>query len=187
MSGRVLVVEANPTNRKVIEAILINHGLSVTSVENGLQGINAIAQGNAPDLVLMDVQMPVLDGYDATRRIRRWETDNARAPIPIIALTADAYEEDRQRCLAAGMDGFLTKPVDIDELLLTISRWLKSDDNQTNQAGIAGKLSDVAVPHGDAAVFDEEHMLSQLGGDRILAKAIVQTATEDIQNYLDQL
>jgi signal transduction histidine kinase len=127
LSGRVLVVEDNPVNRKVIETLLTKLGLSVMLAENGQQGCDAVMSGAAPDLVLMDVHMPVLDGYDATARLRAWETENARPRLPIIALSADVYEEDRQRCLAAGMDDFLAKPVDMRALPQLLARWLKPD------------------------------------------------------------
>jgi len=185
LSGRVLVVEDNPTNRKVIEAVLTNHGLRVSVAEDGQQGVNVIVQGAAPDLVLMDIQMPVLDGYAATRQIRLWEADNGRSRMPIIALTADAYEEDRQRCLAAGMDDFLTKPIDIKKLLGTLSKWLNRDHDSTDNSGVASESA--AAPYGNEAIFDEHFMLDQIRGDRMLARTIIVTATEDMQNYLDQL
>jgi len=185
LSGRVLVVEDNLTNRKVIEAVLTSHGLSVFIAEDGLQGVNAFVQGAAPDLVLMDIQMPVLDGYAATLQIRRWEADHGRSHTPIIALTADAYEEDRQRCLAVGMDDFLTKPIDIKKLLGTLSKWLNRNRDLTGKSGVASESS--AAPNGEAAIFDAHFMLDQLGGDRKLAWTIIATATEDLRNYLDQL
>jgi CheY-like chemotaxis protein/HPt (histidine-containing phosphotransfer) domain-containing protein len=185
LSGRVLVVEDNLTNRKVIEAVLTNHGLSVSVAEDGLQGVNAIVRGAAPDLVLMDIQMPVLDGYAATRQIRLWEADNGRSRMPIIALTADAYEEDRQRCLAAGMDDFLTKPIDIKKLLGTLSKWLNREHDLADNSGVASESA--AAPYGKEAIFDEHFMLDQIGGDRTLARTLIVTATEDMQDYLDQL
>jgi PAS domain S-box-containing protein len=185
LSGRVLVVEDNLTNRKVIEAVLTNHGLTVSVAEDGLQGVNAIVHGTAPDLVLMDIQMPVLDGYAATGKIRQWEADNGRSRTPIIALTADAYAEDRQRCLAAGMDDFLTKPIDIRQLLATLSKWLNRDPGLTDKAGVTDESA--AARHGEEAVFDEQLMLEQIGGDRKLARTIVASAIEDLRNDLDQL
>jgi len=183
LSGRVLVVEDNLTNRKVIEAVLRNHGLTVSLAEDGLQGVNAIAQGDTPDLVLMDIQMPVMDGYTATQKIRQWEVDNGRPRTPIIALTADAYAEDRQRCLATGMDDFLTKPLDIRQLLLTLSTWLNRDPGLAN--GVTGDSA--AARHGEEAVFDEQLMLEQIGGDRKLARTLFASATEDLRNDMDRL
>jgi signal transduction histidine kinase/CheY-like chemotaxis protein len=126
IAGRVLVVEDNLVNRKVIATLLAKLGLTILQAEDGQQGVDAILAGAAPDLVLMDVHMPVLDGYAATARIRAWEAAQGRPRLPIIALSADVFEEDRQRCLAAGMDDFLAKPVDMRALPALLARWLKA-------------------------------------------------------------
>ena len=123
-NAQVLVVEDNPTNRKVITALLKKHGLSVSTAENGQQGIDALLHGDPVDLVLMDIQMPILDGYTATQHIRQWEADNNRPHLPIIALSADAFEEDRQHALTSGMDDFLAKPINVKTLLSILSKWL---------------------------------------------------------------
>jgi|GEM_PF-716808 len=124
LSGRVLVAEDNPTNRKVALALLNKLGLTVVFVEDGQQAVDAIRQGETADLILMDLHMPILDGYDATQRIRQWETEQSRPRRPIIALTADAYEEDRQHCLTIGMDDFLAKPIAIETLKEVLCKWL---------------------------------------------------------------
>jgi CheY-like chemotaxis protein len=113
----------------VIESLLRRLGLTVSVVHDGQQGIAAVtahpdALAKPPQLVLMDLQMPVLDGYAATKHIRQWESTQQHPRLPIIALTADAFEEDRQRCLAAGMDDFLTKPIAIDALKSALAKWL---------------------------------------------------------------
>ncbi len=122
--GEVMVVEDNATNRKVIEALVKKLGYAVTLFEDGQQALAAVEKGNTPALILMDVQMPVMDGITATRLIREREAHLSQARLPIIALTADAFEEDRQRCADAGMDDFLTKPINIDLLKTTLKRWL---------------------------------------------------------------
>jgi signal transduction histidine kinase/ActR/RegA family two-component response regulator len=124
---RILLVEDNPTNRKVIEALLAKRGYQVASVQNGQQALEAITRGDAPDLVLMDCQMPVMGGLEATERIRRWERDQNRTRLPIVALTAGAFEDDRDHCLAAGMDDFVTKPVDFVGLPKVIAKWLQGE------------------------------------------------------------
>ena len=126
-SGRVLVAEDNQVNALVIQALLSKLGLDVTVVDNGQQALDAITQGSAPDMVLMDLQMPEMDGLTATRQIRQWEMGRAQPRVPIIALTADAFEEDRQNCLAAGMDDFLSKPIALDALVKALRPWL--DEN----------------------------------------------------------
>jgi PAS domain S-box-containing protein len=127
LNGRVLVVEDNATNRHVIAAMLGKLGLSVELAENGQEGVDRATCASPPDLVLMDVQMPLLDGHGATRLIRQWEAEQGRPALPVIALTADAYEEDRQRCLAAGMNDFLAKPVVLSALKQMLQRWLAAD------------------------------------------------------------
>jgi PAS domain S-box-containing protein len=126
MLGRVLVVDDSRSSRKVIEAMLNTLGLSVVMAENGQQAVDACLRGEAADLVLMDLHMPVMDGYDAAVRIRRWEVENAQPRHPIIALTADVKDENRQRCLAVDMDDFLCKPLVIDTLAATLDRYLPS-------------------------------------------------------------
>jgi signal transduction histidine kinase/ActR/RegA family two-component response regulator len=123
-AGRILLVEDNPINRKVVEALLSKRGLLVESVENGQQAVAILTGGAGIDLVLMDCQMPVMDGFEATRLIRQWEREAGRQSMPIIALTAAAFEEDRQRCLAAGMDDFLAKPIVAGSLVAVLDKWL---------------------------------------------------------------
>ena len=122
--GRVLVVEDNPVNRQVIEAMLRKLKLEVECVENGETAVAAVIGGARPDLVLMDVQMPVMDGLEATMRIRRWEGETGQPRLPIIALTAGAFEEDRDRCIASGMDGYLAKPIQMKHLTATLTKWI---------------------------------------------------------------
>ncbi|HEX8964779.1 MAG TPA: ATP-binding protein [Rhodocyclaceae bacterium] len=122
----VLVVEDNLVNQKVVGAMLAKPGLDIDYVENGRLAVERVCAGGRFDLVLMDCQMPVMDGYAATRAIRAWESDGGRPRTPIIALTAGAFDEDRDRCIAAGMDGFLTKPIHLAELHAVLARWLEA-------------------------------------------------------------
>jgi len=119
----VLVVDDNAVNRKVAEKLLGRLGLQAVCIENGQQCLDAITEGMRPVLILMDVQMPIMDGLDATRRIRAWEIQMGEAPVPIVALTGGAFEDDIQRCLAAGMNDFLPKPVDMGQLEEIVIRW----------------------------------------------------------------
>jgi CheY-like chemotaxis protein len=126
------VVEDNLINCMVIESLLRSLGVTVSVVHDGQQGVAAItahpdALAKPPQLVLMDLQMPVLDGYAATQQIRQWESTRQCQRLPIIALTADAFEEDRQRCLSAGMDDFLTKPIAMDALKRALAKWLPAE------------------------------------------------------------
>ena len=127
--GRVLVVEDSPINRKLIESMLTSLGVSVTLVHDGQQCLDALQRGAAageamPDLVLMDIRMPLLDGYAATGQIRAWEAEHRRPPLTIIALTPDAVKETRARCTVAGMDDVVTKPITFAALIPVLGKWL---------------------------------------------------------------
>ncbi len=127
LKGHVLVVEDNPINARVINLLLGKLRIPLTQVGDGQQAVDAIINSETalrPALILMDLHMPVMDGYSATQQIRQWEASNDEPRTPIIALTADAYEEDRQRCLVVGMDDFLTKPISVDALSVALSKWL---------------------------------------------------------------
>lgn len=162
MSGRVLVAEDNLTNRRVVESLLSKFGLSVVLTENGQQCLDAITGGEAADLILMDLEMPVMDGYAAAARIRQWETQNARPRLPIIALTGHAFEENRQHCLAVGMDDFLTKPVSTDALEAALGRWLRPvPANSRPAATPASAGMPVDVPRVRAILHELDSLLAQ--------------------------
>ena len=127
----VLVAEDNAINRMVITAMLERIGLIPVIAEDGQQAAQTLQQlqnsGTPPALVLMDMQMPVLDGLAATERIRAWEVAHHHPRVPIIALTANAYAEDRERCLSAGMDDFLAKPVNFVQLQALVEQFISSN------------------------------------------------------------
>lgn len=123
LSGLVLLVEDNPINRRVAEKLLERLGLRFEHAENGQKAIERMTRGGI-DLVLMDCQMPVLDGYQATKRWRQLEAQAGRARLPIVAMTANAMLGDREKCLAAGMDDYISKPIDRDQLARVLGRWL---------------------------------------------------------------
>ena len=120
---RILVVEDELINQKVCQKVLEKMGIEVGVAENGQQAIDALA-GDHFDLVLMDCQMPVMDVYEATRAIRASEQAGNLPRLPIIALTAHAMRGDRQACIDAGMDDYLSKPFEITELQKVLQRRL---------------------------------------------------------------
>ncbi len=124
LHGRVLVVEDNPVNAMVVQALLTQLGLSHELARDGQEAVDVVSRGQLFDAVLMDLQMPVMDGYEATRRIRECEAQKGSRRTAILALTADAFAQDRQRCLALGMDDFLTKPIALAALRQALERWL---------------------------------------------------------------
>ena len=128
ITGRVLLAEDNAVNRKLAERMLAKSGVEVTSVQNGLEALHAVAKGEF-DLVLMDCQMPELDGYEATQRIRALNPPQCN--VPVIALTANAMVGDRRKCLAAGMDDYLSKPLQKERFYEVLREWLAGNRNRT--------------------------------------------------------
>ncbi|MGE0053855.1 MAG: response regulator [Hyphomicrobium sp.] len=122
IQARVLLAEDNPVNVEVARELLTSAGCRVCVAGNGLE-VLAQLEDTDFDIVLMDCQMPIMDGLTATRKIRRAEQDKGLARIPIIAVTANAFAEDRTRCLDAGMDDYISKPYSEDTLIRTLTRW----------------------------------------------------------------
>jgi len=124
LRGRVLVAEDNAVNRLVMSTHLAKFPITVEVTEGGQQAVAAVTTGQRFDCILMDMRMPDLDGMQATRQIRAWELLHGRPRCPIIAVTANVFEEDRRACESAGMDGFISKPVMVADLQRVLLRWL---------------------------------------------------------------
>ena len=124
-TGRILLAEDNELNQEIAEAILGDAGFEVEIAENGQIAVEMLSRSEHGyyQLVLMDVQMPVMNGYEATREIREL-ADRELAGIPILAMTANAFEEDKQAALRCGMNGHIAKPIDIDNLYSTLNKIL---------------------------------------------------------------
>ncbi len=129
---RILLVEDNPMNRDVAERLMAGFGCDVVRAANGAEAVDAFRRERV-DLVLMDCQMPVMDGYAATREIRRLETGRGGRRVPVVALTAHATPEDMDRCIASGMDDYLAKPYRGRDLFHTLRRWLVGDAGRPPQ------------------------------------------------------
>jgi len=158
---KVLVAEDNEVNRQVAMYMLEEKGYKAETVCNGIEAIEAIKKGNF-DLVLMDIQMPEMDGLEATRKIRGASGDEFNTDIPIIALTAHAFREDRDECLEAGMNGFITKPIKADDVVSEISRVMSGRTCGTIESD--GTDDNVKV-------VDRDEMLERIGGNEdILVK-----------------
>ena len=129
---RLLLAEDEPTNQLVIQSILVKSGYQVDVVSNGSEAINLL-ENNEYALVLMDCMMPVMNGYDATAIIRNHDSAVRNHSIPVIALTANAMSEDRERCLAAGMDDYLSKPLEMEELLAVLEKWVSFESETSSE------------------------------------------------------
>ena len=131
LEGRnILLAEDNDLNAEIAEAILESAGLKIERVEDGIQCVNRIEKMPADtyDMILMDIQMPQMDGYKATQAIRNLP-DKDKASIPIVAMTANAFEEDKRDAIAAGMNGHIAKPIQVDKLLSTLSEVIRQQEN----------------------------------------------------------
>ena len=139
--GSVLLAEDNPVNQEVARRMLDSDGYRVTVANNGLEALEAFLRGSF-DLVLMDCQMPEMDGFEASRRIREREKESNARRVPIIALTANAMQQDRDECLNAGMDDHLSKPYSREELRTMLKKWLEPE--AANRQDVAQAVTKVA-------------------------------------------
>ncbi|MBF0132454.1 MAG: response regulator [Magnetococcales bacterium] len=187
--GRVLLVEDTVINQQVAMGMLRQLGLDVTLATNGVEAVEQVARGNF-DLVLMDVQMPVMDGLEAARVIREMEGRQHRVAVPIVAMTAHAMEQDRRVCLQAGMDDHLPKPVRWDMLERTLIRWLGEGvwTAEGEVQGAGGSGHDVASVAG--AVLDETALaaMAQLfNQDPVQLGQMVQEYFSSVSRHLETM
>jgi CheY-like chemotaxis protein/HPt (histidine-containing phosphotransfer) domain-containing protein len=162
---RILVAEDNSTNQEVAGMMLRKLGFSADLVANGLEALEALQQ-RAYDLLLLDCEMPEMDGYETARRIRDPRTGVRDPAIPIVALTADAISGDRERCLQAGMDDYLAKPVEPNRLAEVLRKWLAAPGVQ------AGARPGPVTPRMHD-VFRPDNLLDRLEGDTELARKVL--------------
>ena len=156
---RILVAEDNTTNQLVVLAQLQKLGYRADAVTNGAEAVEAVKRGGY-DLVLMDCEMPVMDGYEATHQIRT----SLQSAIPIVSLTADVTSPARERCLSSGMDGYLSKPLELPQLAKMLDRWMP-----VAQAHALPEPLPQVTRETIECAFDEEPLLRRLMGDRQLA------------------
>ncbi len=182
-SLRILLAEDSLVNQKLAVGLLHRRGHKVHVANNGREALAAV-ESQQFDLVLMDVQMPEMDGLDATRALRQRETTGGLARLPVIAMTAHAMTGDRERCLAAGMDSYLSKPIRGRELFATIAETLAnfSRDKPVSENSANGEMG-AAEPLG----IDWSVALETVGGDRELLREIVAAFVEEAPQLLQQL
>jgi PAS domain S-box-containing protein len=189
--ARVLLVEDNEINQQVAMEILQGAGLNVAIANNGQEGVDA-ARANQYDAILMDIQMPVMDGYTATREIRK---DERFKELPIIAMTAHAMSGDEDKSLEAGMNGHVAKPIDPDQLFATLKKWIQPSKRrvqvQQPEVPVERPESDAALPAEDELPeflpgFDLAGGLERLmGNKRLYRKLLVDFGTKYIETASD--
>jgi len=181
--ARILLVEDHEINQMVAREFLERAGMVVTVANNGQEGVEALQHGQF-DAVLMDLQMPVLDGFGAARAIRR---DARFRALPIIAMTAAVMAQDREQCYAAGMDDHVSKPILPEELLATLSRWIKrnaSDITESKQATFArNAIADMPELPG----FDLAQVTAMLNGNREMLKKLLRQFREKFGKAAEEL
>ncbi len=201
-TARILLAEDNLTNRKVALSLLEKFGYQARAVENGKEALQLL-ESNSFDLILMDVQMPVMDGYEATQAIR--QSSHAFSRIPIIAMTANAMSGDREKCLAAGMNDYIAKPVAAKALQEIVDRWLsmetdannnsitKDENGETEKIVNTGNTS--ATPEqapeifvdSESPILNYQVLVDRLMGDEELATTIIKEFIQDLPTQISML
>jgi CheY-like chemotaxis protein/HPt (histidine-containing phosphotransfer) domain-containing protein len=174
---RILLAEDNPVNQRVAIRLLEKGGHAVTLANHGGEALAALDRGEF-DIILMDVQMPEMDGFEATRHIREREAGTGRR-IPIVAMTAHAMKGDRERCLAAGMDEYISKPVQRLELERILA-WAAGNGTRTPMPAAALKLE-------EPPAFDRAAAVERLGGDEALFAEVAGVFVSDSPQQLEQV
>ena len=183
LSGKVYIVEDNKTNLIVLESLIlsISHEIEIETFYDGQKCFDRYLVDRSVDLILMDSQMPILTGEETTILIRDYEHKNHLKKIPIVAVSALVYEEDRERFLKVGMDDFLSKPIDLKALHRILSQWLNPVNSSSSpENSIDNQL--LSLP-----VFNAQSMMSRLGGDRRLANNMIDSALKEIPKFLNHL
>lgn len=186
-NARVLVVEDNFTNQAVARGMLEKFGLSIDLAGNGKEALHAL-EIIPYDLVFMDCQMPVLDGYEASRRIRDPQSRVLDQGITIVAMTANAMQGDREKCLAAGMDDYIPKPIDPEKLQQALSKWL-TEKNKGDKEYKKNSGTDGLVPSSQSkeSVFDRAAFRERMMGDESLMRTVADAFVADMVVQIKQL
>lgn len=180
---RILLVEDNPANRKLATLLLGARGHVVDSAEDGHAAL-LLADQNAYDAILMDVQMPGMNGVEVTKAIRRRELPGER--VPIVAMTAHAMKEDRARFLAAGMDGYLAKPFDAQEMIALVESMAHHRGDAPEEPEPVPRASRPPL-YATTVVFDPDEALAQCFGSSAMLTEMIQSFFDDVRDLLGQL
>jgi CheY-like chemotaxis protein len=177
----ILLAEDNVVNQKLATKILSNWGHSIVVASSGKEVVEACEKERF-DLIFMDIQMPDLDGFEATQIIREREKDGG-GRLPIVAMTAHTMKGDKEKCLAAGMDDYVSKPINRDELFSVIEKFTKSGESTGNSASVSSK-DDEAFTTG---VFDIARALEIAGGDKAFLKELADLFFENLPGYVAKI
>jgi two-component system, sensor histidine kinase and response regulator len=180
---RILIAEDNPINRQVAARMLDRPDWRLEFVQSGLEAVNRAARGDL-DVILMDVEMPELDGLEATARIRSDESVHGTRRIPIIAMTAHNDDDIRRRCVVAGMDGYVLKPIDAQNVSSAIADLLSGAPPKRPQPAATSKR---AAPEDEPTVFSRERAIEHLDGDAELLAEIANIFVKETPAQLDAL
>jgi CheY-like chemotaxis protein len=182
LSGlHVLLVEDNKFNQQLANALLVRAGIEVGIADDGVEALQAL-QREKFDAVLMDMQMPKMDGLEATRHIRK---DLALADLPIIAMTANAMRGDRESCLAAGMNDYLSKPLHYQTLYTTLARWTHRDESAEWK-----DATGIQQPHDRQSVLDAANAMARMGGQELYLSMLarfIPSQGQSVQSIQDAL
>ena len=181
---RILLVEDNKVNKMVAVGILGKLGFSADTADNGQQAIDML-EAESYDIVFMDVQMPVMDGYQATGAIRGGKTKAANPKVPIIAMTAHAMKGDREKCLQGGMDDYISKPISPRKLAKALEKWLPQAPAKLPPTTDMTPGKTAAV--GALPVFDYPGLMERIMDDMDLARRVIAAFMEGIPRMLDEL
>lgn len=173
---KILLAEDNLINQKVALRIISEFGFAIQSVNNGIEAINKLKDDHF-DLILMDVQMPEMDGFTATKEIRKLNTNVSR--IPIIAITAHALIGDREKCIEAGMNDYISKPIEPDQLIKLLDRWLNVQQTTNEESPV--------VQDEDELVFDFNALKKMSLGDKDFEIELLGSYLHDIKERFDKL
>jgi len=183
---RILLVEDNATNQLVALGILETFGLSADIANDGkeaLSSLRASYETNPYTMVLMDCQMPVMDGYETSSAIRAGKAGDTNSKIPIVAMTANAMKGDREKCLIAGMDDYLSKPINPDALLRMLKKWL-------NKESFTSAVNEEKVQEPkerELLIFDEKDLFARLSNKSSLVEKVVESFLDDIPKQFEKL
>ena len=184
--SKILLVEDNPINQQVATEFLQSANIEVDVADNGKEALKALETNNY-DVVLMDIQMPVMDGYTTTSHIRN---NKNLSKLPVIAMTAHAMAGYREKCLSAGMDDFVTKPININDLYQAISRWVKPNKQTDKQSSaIHSEVSELIaeVIEDETGLIDISACLKKMAGNQKLMLKLMEEFVSDYTGAVDEI